>query len=80
MFASGLERTSPNFEGPIADCVPETWSKIGDLFHDAYLYGRGLDAGRMGGGAVEMNTVPQLVAAAKHGTRHSKLPRVRRRR
>ncbi|MFO1012013.1 MAG: hypothetical protein U1F29_18290 [Planctomycetota bacterium] len=67
-----------NFKGPIAYYVPETWSKIGDLFHDAYLHGRGLDAraGRMGGGAMEINTVPQLVATAKDGTRYSKLPRL----
>jgi hypothetical protein len=49
-----------NFKGPIAFYVPQTWSKIGALFKDPFLYGRGLDArpGVVGGGAIEINTVP----------------------
>jgi hypothetical protein len=68
-----------NFKGPIAYYIPETWSKIADLFHDPYLHGRGLDArpGLAGGGAMEINTVPQLVATARDGTRYSKLPALR---
>lgn len=29
-----------NFKGPIAFYIPETWSKIGKIFHEPYLYGR----------------------------------------
>lgn len=66
-----------NFKGPIAYYIPETWSKIGDLFADPFLHGRGLDAraGLMGGGAMEINTVPQLVGTARDGKRYSKIPR-----
>jgi hypothetical protein len=65
-----------NFKGPIAFYIPETWSKIGKLFHDPYLYGRGLDArpGLMGGGAMEINTVPRFESANAQGTLYSKLP------
>ena len=68
-----------NFKGPIAYYIPETWSKIADLFRYPYLHGRGLDArpGLMGGGAMEINTVPQLCATARDGTRWSKIPALR---
>ncbi len=67
-----------NFKGPIAYYIPETWSKIGGLFHDPFLYGRGLDArpGIMGGGAMEINTVPRFDAQDARGTVYSKLPRL----
>ena len=65
-----------NFKGPIAYYIPETWSKIADVFRYPYLHGRGLDtrAGIAGGGAMEINTVPQLVATARDGTTYSKIP------
>ena len=68
-----------NFKGPIAYYVPETWSKIADVCRYPYLHGRGLDtrAGLAGGGAMEINTVPQLVATAADGTRYAKLPELR---
>jgi len=49
-----------NFKGPTAFYVPQTWSKIARLFKDPYLIGQGLDArpGVVGGGAIEINTVP----------------------
>jgi hypothetical protein len=67
-----------NFKGPIAYYVPETWSKIGKLFHDPFLSGRGLDArpGVMGGGAMEINTVPRFEAKDGQGTLYSKIPRM----
>jgi hypothetical protein len=67
-----------NFKGPIAYYIPETWSKIGKLFNDPYLYGRGLDArpGDMGGGAMEINTVPRFEAAVASGRVYSKIPRL----
>jgi hypothetical protein len=68
-----------NFKGPIAYYIPETWSKIADVFRYPYLHGRGLDTrpGLAGGGAMEINTVPQLVATARDGTRWSKIPTLR---
>lgn len=65
-----------NFKGPIAYYVPETWSKIGALFHEPYLHGRGLDARRadMGGGAMEINTVPRFEATAEDGTVYTRIP------
>lgn len=67
-----------NYRGPIAFYIPETWSKIGKLFNDPYLYGRGLDAraGTMGGGAIEINTVPRFDAKDVKGTTYSKIPRL----
>jgi len=67
-----------NFKGPIAYYVPETWSKIARLFDQPYLHGRGLDArpGVMGGGAMEINTVPRLEASAPDGTRYTRIPRL----
>jgi hypothetical protein len=71
--------SSANFKGPIAYYIPETWSKIGDLFDYPFIHGRGLDArpGRMGGGAMEINTVPQLVAEDAQGNGYSKIPTLR---
>ncbi len=71
--------SAANFKGPIAYYIPETWSKIGRIFKNPYLFGRGLDArpGTMGGGAMEINTVPRFDGADAHGTNYSKLPKLR---
>jgi hypothetical protein len=68
--------STANFKGPIAYYIPETWSKIADLFDEPFLHGRGLDSrgGTMGGGAMEINTVPQLVAKDSKGNEYSKIP------
>lgn len=70
--------SAANFKGPIAYYIPETWSKIGELFHYPFIYGRGLDArpGNMGGGAMEINTVPCFDAQDAHGVVYSKIPRL----
>ena len=67
---------SANFKGPIAFYVPQTWSKIGSLFKDPFLFGRGLDArpGIVGGGAIEINTVPRYVAKTASGEVYSRIP------
>jgi hypothetical protein len=67
-----------NFKGPIAYYIPETWSKMGKLFKYPFIDGRGLDArpGVMGGGAMEINTVPRLEAADKGGVIYSKIPKL----
>src|SRR5512138_1122184 len=69
----------PTFKGPIAYYIPETWSKIGKLFNYPFLHGRGLDArpGHMGGGAMEINTVPRLESKDARGTRYSRIPKLR---
>jgi hypothetical protein len=71
--------SSANFKGPIAFYIPETWSKIGKLFNEPFLHGRGLDArpGIMGGGAMEINTVPRIDVEDENGTRYSKLPQLK---
>ena len=70
--------SAANFKGPIAYYIPETWSKIGKLFNYPFIYGRGLDArpGIMGGGAMEINTVPRFDAQDAQGTVYSKLPKL----
>ena len=70
--------SAANFKGPIAYYIPETWSKIGKLFNYPFLHGRGLDArpGIMGGGAMEINTVPRFDAKDAQGTAYSKLPKL----
>lgn len=67
-----------NFKGPIAYYIPETWSKIGKLFDYPFIYGRGLDArpGNMGGGAMEINTVPRFDVINKDGIVFSKIPKL----
>ncbi len=70
--------SAANFKGPIAYYIPETWSKIGKLFNYPFIYGRGLDArpGNMGGGAMEINTVPRLDGVDANGGVYSKLPKL----
>src|SRR5437660_3148939 len=70
--------SAANFKGPIAYYIPETWSKIGKLFSYPFIYGRGLDArpGNMGGGAMEINTVPRLDSKDAQGVAYSKIPKL----
>ncbi len=67
-----------NFKGPIAYYIPETWSKIGKIFNYPFIYGRGLDArpGTMGGGAMEINTVPRFDSTDAQGVSYSKIPKL----
>lgn len=70
--------SAANFKGPIAYYIPETWSKVGKLFNEPFLHGRGLDSrpGVMGGGAMEINTVPRFDAKDAKGTVYSKIPKL----
>jgi len=70
--------SAANFKGPIAYYIPETWSKTGKLFNYPFIYGRGLDArpGIMGGGAMEINTVPCFESRDARGIAYSKLPKL----
>jgi hypothetical protein len=71
--------SAANFKGPIAYYIPETWSKIGKLFNYPFIYGRGLDTrpGNMGGGAMEINTVPRFDSQDAQGVVFSKIPKLR---
>ena len=68
---------SLNFKGPIAYYIPETWSKLSKDYTP--IYGRGLDArpAEMGGGAIEINTVPKIVAENKGDTVFYKIPHMK---
>ncbi|MGO9923550.1 MAG: hypothetical protein ACLQIB_53715 [Isosphaeraceae bacterium] len=70
--------STANFKGPIAYYIPETWSKIGKLFNYPFIFGRGLDArpGVMGGGAMEINTVPRFDSHDNRGEIYSKIPKL----
>lgn len=70
--------STANFKGPIAYYIPETWSKIAKLFNYPFIYGRGLDArpGNMGGGAMEINTVPCFESTDDKGVTYSKIPQL----
>ncbi len=71
--------SAANFKGPIAYYIPETWSKIARLFNYPFLHGRGLDArpGNMGGGAMEINTVPRFDSQDAKGVLYTKIPTLR---
>jgi len=70
--------STANFKGPIAYYIPETWSKIADVFDYPFLHHRGLDSrpGLMGGGAMEINTVPQIIGHTAAGASYSKIPKL----
>lgn len=66
-----------NFKGPVAYYIAETWSKISKEYPPDY--GRGLDArpAEMGGGAIEINTVPKIVAQGNSDTLYYKIPKMK---
>ncbi len=68
---------SQNFKGPVAYYIPETWSKLSKDYTP--IYGRGLDArpAEMGGGAIEINTVPKIVAENEGDTVFYKIPQMK---
>jgi len=70
--------STANFKGPMAYYIPETWSKIARLFNYPFIIGRGLDArpGNMGGGAMEINTVPCFESQDENGVTFSKIPQL----
>ncbi|MBK7645030.1 MAG: hypothetical protein IPJ19_18620 [Planctomycetes bacterium] len=65
-----------NFKGPVAFYTPATWSRISRRHPPAV--GRGLDArpGLVTGGAIEINTVPRLVAHDSKGATYTRIPRL----
>lgn len=66
-----------NFRGPVAFYVPSIWSKMSQNY--ATAVGRGLDAlpGVASSGAIEINSVPQLVGAAVNGSAYHRIPQLR---
>ncbi|WP_395738573.1 hypothetical protein [Prosthecobacter sp.] len=65
-----------NFKGPVAFWIPDIWSQLSQSYH--LIDARGLDArpGLMGGGAMEVNTVPMFEAKDAKGTVYSKVPKL----
>jgi hypothetical protein len=63
-----------NFRGPVAFFLPSAWSKISQK-HEPAL-GRGLDAmpGIASSGAIEINTVPQLVSKQIDDKKYTRIP------
>jgi hypothetical protein len=66
-----------NFKGPVAYYIAETWSKISKDYKLDYQ--RGLDSrpAEMGGGAIEINTVPKIVAKGRGDTVFYKIPQMK---
>ena len=65
-----------NFNGPVAFYLPSAWSKMSEKFEPAV--GRGLDArpGIASSGAIEINTVPQLVSQTFGDKKYTKIPQL----
>lgn len=65
---------SRNFRGPVAFYLPVAWSRMSLRYPPAV--GRGLDArpGIADSGAIEVNTVPQLVSGTVHDATYAKTP------
>ena len=68
--------SAANFKGPVAFWIPDTWSAIANGY--ATAAGRSLDArpALMGGGAMEVNTVPYFKNADSRGVLYSRIPRI----
>ncbi len=65
-----------NFKGPVAFFIPQTWSRLSQGYPT--IAGRGLDArpARMGGGAMEVNTVPFFEATDNSGKTYTRIPKI----
>lgn len=65
-----------NFKGPLAFYIPDTWSAIANGYPPAA--GRTLDtrAAVMGGGAMEVNTVPYFSNTDANGVAYSRIPKL----
>jgi hypothetical protein len=67
---------SANFKGPVAYYIPETWSKISKNYHADYSHGLDTRPGVMGGGAMEINTVPRMDEKRSGDTIFYKIPKL----
>lgn len=65
-----------NFRGPVAFYIPAAWSRMSRDYPPAV--GRGLDAlpGLADSGAIEVNTVPQLVSKPVGGATYARIPQL----
>jgi hypothetical protein len=65
-----------NFRGPVAFYLPVAWSRMSRTYPPAI--GRGLDAlpGLADSGAIEVNTVPQLVSRAIGDVSYARIPKL----
>lgn len=67
-----------NFKGPLAYYIPETWSRIADVFDYDSNLGKGMDS-KMAvpgstDGAMELNTVPYFDGVDSSGNLYRKIP------
>ena len=65
-----------NFKGPVAFWIPDAWSAVANGYPPAA--GRTLDArsALMGGGAIEVNTVPYFQNTDRRGVVYSRIPKL----
>ncbi len=65
-----------NFKGPVAFWIPDAWSAVANGYPPAA--GRTLDArpAIMGGGAIEVNTVPYFANKDRRGVAYSRIPKL----
>ena len=68
---------STNFKGPVAYYVPDVWTDV--AVGNPPAVGRGLDTrpGTAGSGAMEVNSVPFIMATDSTGTVFTRVPRLR---
>lgn len=68
--------SAANFRGPVAFWTPRTWTRVADNYQTAA--GRTLDVrtGVIGGGAMEINTVPMFSAPGPKGVTYTRIPRL----
>ena len=65
-----------NYKGPVAYYIAETWSKIWKEYPVGYGCGLDTRPGLMGGGAMEINTVPRFDANRSEEPAYYKIPRL----
>jgi hypothetical protein len=67
---------SANFKGPVAFWIPDTWTRLSRTY--TIIQGQGLDVktAQMGGGSMEVNTVPHFVATDSKGVKYTRVPKL----
>ncbi len=65
-----------NARGPVAFYTPSTWSRISRQYPPAAARGLDTRPGLVTGGAIEINTVPRMVAADAKGVSYTRIPRL----
>ncbi len=68
---------SGNFKGPVAYYIPETWIKVAKNYSPDIGHTMDCRPGTMGGGAMEINTVPKLEYKKSEDSVYTKIPALR---